>query len=78
MSKRKEETLKNEETKPDTYTLLEKIVSMVKKEVAEEYGFTEAIIGNTNWEFAMIITYRTKKQIEMYERLCMKLALYCC
>ena len=74
----KQETFKNAETKPDTYTVLATVVSMVKNEVAEEYGFTEAVIGDTSWDYAMMVTHRTKKQIEMYERLCMKLAHYCC
>lgn len=73
-----DKTIKNAETKPDTYAVLATVVSMVKNEVAEEYGFAEAVIGNTPWDYAMIVTHRTKKQIEMYERLCMKLAHYCC
>lgn len=73
-----QENIKNAETKPDTYTVLATVVSMVKNEVAEEYGFTEAVIGNTPWDYAMIVTHRTKKQIKMYERLCMRLAHYCC
>ena len=61
-----------------TFNVLATLVSMVKEEVAEEYGFKEALIVDTKWDYAMIMHHRTKKQIEMYERLCMKLAHYCC
>ncbi len=66
------------QTATDVYTVLATVVSMVKNEVAEEYGFKEAVIGETPWDYAMMVTHRTKKQIEMYERLCVKLAHYCC
>jgi hypothetical protein len=69
---------KETETKPELYTVLATVVSMVKEEVAEEYGFKKAFIVDTKWDYAMMIHHRTKKQIEMYERLCMKLAHYCC
>lgn len=68
---------KEKETKSELHTALATLVSMVKEEVAIEYGFTEALIVDTKWDYAMMIHHRTKKQIEMYERLCMKLAHYC-
>ena len=43
------------------------IIYKVKKQVAKEYGF-EKMFGKSGWDYAMLITHRTKKQIEMYER----------
>jgi len=77
MKKKTDNSVKDQNATCDN-NVLATVVLMVKNEVAQEYGFNENPIGATLWDYAMIITHRTKKQIGMYDRVCVKLAHYCC
>jgi hypothetical protein len=41
-------------------------VNLIKDNVAKRHGYPDNIIG-TRWEYAMMITHRTKLQIRLYE-----------
>jgi hypothetical protein len=41
-------------------------IKKAKEQVANRYGFTSCIFGS-NWNDAMMIAHRTKRQINMYE-----------
>ncbi len=44
----------------------------IKEQVAKEYGFEDNVLG-TRWNYAMQLTHRTKKQIELYEEVIKRL-----
>ena len=53
----------------------EKILNKTKETIAKKFGFNNAIVGDTAWDYAMICTHRTKVQIEMYEQVCQLMAI---
>ncbi|WP_372744266.1 hypothetical protein [Lutibacter sp.] len=56
---------------------LEKIIEIIKEEVATDFGIDDAIkLGGTKWDYAMLLWSRTKKQILMYEEVSKKAFLY--
>jgi len=45
---------------------VQQVIERIKNQVAEEYGYEDNVLG-TRWEFAMQLTHRTKRQIQLYE-----------
>lgn len=41
-------------------------IEQIKEIVAERYNYPDGILG-TRWEYAMTLTHRRKRQIELYE-----------
>ena len=48
-------------------------VNLIKDNVAKRHGYPDNIMG-TSWEYAMVITHRTKLQIRLYEEALAELA----
>jgi len=48
-------------------------VNLIKDNVAKRHGYPDNIMG-TSWEYAMMITHRTKLQIRLYEEALAELA----
>ena len=48
-------------------------VNLIKDNVAKRHGYPDNIMG-TSWEYAMMITHRTKMQIQLYEEALAELA----
>ncbi len=48
-------------------------VNLIKDNVAKRHGYPDNIMG-TSWEYAMMITHRTKLQLRLYEEALAELA----
>lgn len=48
-------------------------VNLIKDNVAKRHGYPDNIMG-TSWEYAMMLTHRTKRQIRLYEEALVELA----
>lgn len=48
-------------------------VNLIKDNVAKRHGYPDNIMGSS-WEYAMMITHRTKLQIRLYEEALAELA----
>lgn len=66
------ETLNTNENGNNANRVLE-AVNLIKNNVAKRHGYPDNIMG-TSWEYAMMITYRTKLQIRLYEEALAELA----
>jgi hypothetical protein len=66
------ETTNTNDTGNDANRVLE-AVSLIKDNVAKRHGYPDNIMG-TSWEYAMMITHRTKLQIQLYEEALAELA----
>ena len=42
-----------------------KTIQKIKEKVAKKYGFSKMF--GSRWKYAMLLTYRKRKQIELYE-----------
>lgn len=51
----------------------EDLLIMLKEEVAKDFGYTEAVMCGSRWEYAMLLSHRTKRERQMYDALCNKL-----
>ena len=49
------------------------LILQIKEKIALKNGYRDDILG-TAWEYAMQLTHRTKKQIQLYEELACALA----
>lgn len=50
-----------------------KDVDKIKEIVAKDAGFSDEVVG-TAWDYAMMLTYRTKQQRELYEEVIRRIA----
>ena len=66
------EKVSKEQKGNDANRMLE-AVNLIKDNVAKRHGYPDNIMG-TSWEYAMIITHRTKMQIQLYEEALTELA----
>ena len=48
------------------------IINKVKEQVALNHGYPDNILG-TSWEYAMYLTHRTKRQLELYDEVIMRI-----
>jgi len=48
------------------------IINIVKNNVAKRHGYSDNVLG-TRWEYAMMLTHRTKCQIKLYEEVLIEL-----
>ena len=42
------------------------MILLAKEKVAKQYGYPDNIMG-TSWEYAMMCTHRTKRQLFLYD-----------
>lgn len=66
------ENVSKEQKGNDANRVLE-AVNLIKDNVAKRHGYPDNIMG-TSWEYAMMITHRTKRQIRLYEEALVELA----
>lgn len=66
------ENVSKEQKGNDANRVLE-AVNLIKDNVAKRHGYPDNIMG-TSWEYAMMITHRTKRQIRLYEEALAELA----
>ncbi len=48
-------------------------IDKIKEKIAKEAGYRDDILG-TAWNYAMMLTHRTKRQISLYEKVISALA----
>ena len=48
-------------------------IDIIKEMIAERHGYSKDVLGN-RWDFAMHLTHRTKKQIQLYEEVIKELS----
>jgi hypothetical protein len=55
------------------YIAVEKLINDTKEQIAIKHGYPNNVLG-TAWEYAMQLTHRTKKQIELHNEVACALA----
>ena len=49
------------------------LIDEIKEMVAERHNYADNVLGN-RWDFAMMITHRKKKQLQLYEEVILELS----
>ena len=45
----------------------------IKEKIAKQAGYPSGIVNESAWDYAMLMTHRTKAQLELYERVILEL-----